>query len=417
MKKLICIALCLAMTLALSACACAAPPIEDTTPTTLPTPATEPTTPTSPTTEPTTAPTTEPTTEPTVDIGGLELDLSMVSISLSQQSELTVNEQNKTVFEYVYQNVRLQLDDAIVSNTVVLDLLNRIDQTRSAADSIRQSALSNGIGAAPFSYKVLYTPQRIDSGVLSLSSVTTSYSGGAHGGVTCGGVTYDLTTGAVLSLADILADSVTADVICRLAVDALMPKFEELYLFDDFNLTVEDRFSGNFLADSAWYLSQEGLCFSFAPYDLAPYSAGVVTAVIPYAKLPGILEDAYFPAEQVYSNSNLCGIRFDQSTEDEFSRFAELEVNPDGETVLLYTNGLVYDIVIETGRWNTAGTVFTPESTVFTASSLTPGEAILITAHIPEERPGLRISYTKGEETVYAYLCSSSKGGTSILTD
>lgn len=416
MKRIICIVLCLAMTLALGACACAAPP-EDTTPTTLPTPATEPSAPTSPSTEPTTEPTTEPSTEPTVDIGELELELPMVSISLSKQTELTVDSNDKTVFEYIYQNVRLQLDDAIVANTVVLDLLNRIDQTRTAADSIRKEALSNGIGAVPYSYQILYTPQRIDSGVLSLSSLTNSYTGGAHGGNTCGGVTYDLTTGAALTLADVFCDDVTADVICRLAVDALTPKMDELYLFDDFNLTVEDRFSGNFLEDTAWYLSREGLCFSFAPYDLAPYSAGVVTAVIPYAQLTGILEDAYFPAEQVYSDSALCAIRFAQSTEDEFNRFAELEVNPDGETVLFYTNGLVYDIVIETGRWNTAGTVFTPESAVFTASSLIPGEAILVKAHIPDERPGLRISYTKGGETVYAYLCTSDKGGTSILTD
>ena len=234
-------------------------------------------------TDPTPGPTSVPGTDPVI------LDLPMSAIVLTDHAEQSRDENGTVYFSYAYPNVRLYLSDEVVSEAVTLDLLNRIDSTRTQADAVRADAASTGTISG--FYQLQYLPQRIDGAVLSLSGTMTSFSGGAHPGSTCTGVTYDLLTGNSLTLDDILTDDCTADVLCRMVVDALSSINQNDLLYSDFSISVEERFSGYFLADDSWFLSREGLCFSFEPYEVGPYSSGIITAVIPYGQLPGYLED------------------------------------------------------------------------------------------------------------------------------
>jgi uroporphyrinogen decarboxylase len=76
----------------------------------------------------------------------------------------------------------------------MLDLLNRIDATRSAADSILSSAGSDTL----YFYDVHYAPMRIDPNVLSLYGTNSGFAGGAHPYHESTSVTYELTGGKVL---------------------------------------------------------------------------------------------------------------------------------------------------------------------------------------------------------------------------
>ena len=42
--------------------------------------------------------------------------------------------------------------------------------------------------------------------------------------------------------------------------------------------------------DSTFYLTNEGIVLFFQPYEIAPYSEGVVRILIPYRELSGILK-------------------------------------------------------------------------------------------------------------------------------
>ena len=399
MKKILSLILAFCLVLTLTACG------YDPEPTTVPT--------TEPATQPTAAPTqpTEPeTTEPTAP--EIRYDLPMTAISITEQTEITNGKDGNTVFEYTYPNIRLILPDPEMTVQVNLDILNRIDGTRSAADKLMHDAVAEN-PKYPYTFTVIYEPQRADAAVLSIFGRQSIYSGGSvlHSGH---GLTYDLTTGNALTLADVLEDGVTSDVICPLVIDAIRGLPEEYYIFDDFAATVEDRFAVDFRADAGWHLSDEGLCFTFLPYEVAPNSTGYVHAVIPYEDLTGILKDAWFPPEQVTPDGGLEVLSFDE-TAFQFQRFAELNLDAIGCTYLLYSRALIYDIRIETGFWNMDGTVFTPEATVFMADSLIPDSAVKITTDIPDSMPNLRITYTGASGTVSVWLSASGEDGAPLL--
>lgn len=386
MKKMTCLLLSLVLLLSLAACHSQPDPTH---------PATEAST-TAPATTATAAATEPPVPAVTDDVEVVVYDLPMTAITLTEQVEATANSEGVTVFEYHYQNVWLQLADADLAGTVILDLLNRIDGTRTSAESVMQEAAAAN-PEYPYSFTVNYVPERIDSGVLSLSGRVTSYNGGSHANTSCTGITYDLTTGNTLTLADVLTQGCTADIICRLTVDALSGIAEENGIYDDYSAVVEDRFAGDFLADTGWYLSGEGLCFDFAPYEIAPYSSGVVTATIPYDALVGVLEDAWFPVEQISAGGTLLIGSFDDADLERYDHFIEIVLDSEGTASLLTTDSLLYNITIELGSWNAAGTVFTPESSVFAADCLSSNNAIVLQA---ASDTGLRITYT-ADDTEY----------------
>lgn len=345
-------------------------------------PETQPST-AAPTTIPTDAPT-EATIPPT-EAKPIIHELPMTAIALTEQAEQSKDKDGAVYFTYSYPNVRLYLQNEAVSEKVTLDLLNRIDSTRSQANALRDDASNSGT-ASGF-YQVRYTPQRIDGAVLSLSGTATSFTGGSHPGSTCSGITYDLITGNALTLDDILTDECTADVLCRLVVDALDAINRDELLYADYALSVEERFSGSYLADEGWYLSRQGLCFTFESYEVGPYSSGIVTAVIYYSQLPGYLEDAYFPMEQICAQGMLIVESMAESSMDPYAHQAELNLDPKADALVIHTDGLLYDITIETTG---------PDAAVlFAADQLTPGSAIVVRGNTGS----LSVSYASCGET------------------
>lgn len=405
MKKFLLTALCLC--LMLSFAGCSEPPVETSAPTTTAAPA-ETTVPE------TTLPETTAATEPPVN------QLPMTAISLTRHTETETAEDGTVIFEYVYQDVRLIHSDPAAAEKVTLELLNRMDSTRAGANEVLDYAKINYSGSGnwyPYSYGILYAPTRIDQGLLSLFGNQSVFQGGMHGSTLCVSVNYDLTTGETLMLGDILSQDCTADVICRLVVDALYEIKDEKYIYDDYSATVEDQFAGNFRNDDGWYLSQTGLCFYFSPYEVAPYASGVITAEIPYSALTGILLDQYFPAEQIPAPGTVEASLLADAKLEDFTQLTEVILDKEGEEILLHTDGLVYDISIDTGTWNADGTVFTMDQGVFAASSLSPGDGILVQASIPDTMPNLRLRYRAEGEIVTVYISQSGKDSSILLLE
>ncbi len=394
MKKYIALALCLCA--AFTLCACRAQPQPTTVPTTTP----------QPSTVPATEPTVPETTAPTLEIPHLPL-------TAVAACPIVETETQDIWFEYTYPDITLQHTDPEITEKVTLELLNRIDQTRTAAENIRSEATEDELNF----YTVAYNPGRVDNGVLSLYGTCTSYAGGMHPSFQCVSVTYDLLTGDVLSLTDVLTAGTTAANISPLVVEALAEVALDTYLYSDYTSVVEERFALDLGTDGGWYLSNQGLCFYFSPYEVAPYSSGIITACIPYESLSGILRDEFFPIEKSAATGTVEASLFSNTDPEQFDQFAEIILEKDGESVLLHTEGLVYDVFIEYGTWNMDGTIFSPTSTVFAASSLTPYDGILLQTYFPDVMPNLRLSYTTDSGIVQKYIFQSGKDGSILLLD
>lgn len=398
MKRYFAALLCLAMVLSLAACG------------TMPEPATAPTT-TVP--EPTTVPVTMPTTEPTVP--ETTVDTSILPLLFTTVITLTteVERAEDVQFEYRYPNVRLDVLSQTVADKVMLDLLNRIDETRATADSILSSAGSDIL----YFYDVHYDPMRIDPNVLSLYGTNSSYAGGAHPNHESTSVTYDLTTGNVLLLSDLLYPGCSAADLTPLVIDILDTISQEQQLYSDYTAIVEERFGQGLDVEEGWYLSGEGLCVYFSPYEIAPYATGEVKATIPYEKLNGLMRDQFYPVEKSGSLGTVTAQLWNEADQTGFEQFYNVSIDDQGEAILLSTNGLVYDLTLEYGSWDMDGMVFYPSSTVFAASSLSYSDAVILHLYIPDVMSNMRLTYTTNEGVIQKYIFQSGKDGSILLLD
>ena len=338
--------------------------------------------------------------------------LPLISISTSQTLEQTLADDQTVLHEYIYPTMQLILPDGEIAEAVTLNLLNQIDATRILTQASIDAAKASYSGASwtPYRDEIIYSPVRIDGSILSLYGRQNLHSDGAHSTAIAASLNYDLTTGKCMKLGDLLRSDVTADIVCRLVVDALDAVSQDIPLYDDYTLAVEDRFAGSFAADENWYLNDTGLCFFFLEYDVAPYSAGVVVAGIPYDRLGGIMKDAYFPEERISNEGVAYCVAFDETDLDQFNQFAEVSAGDDGTAVLLYTDSLIYDLTVEIGTWSAGGMSYTPTQTLFRSHSLCAGDALVIQGITRSTLPPVRISYATKNGTQFAYLTIANDG-------
>jgi hypothetical protein len=168
-------------------------------------------------------------------------------------------------------------------------------------------------------------------------------------------------------------------------------------LYSDYAYVVSELFTTNKPVEN-WYFTANGLCFYFAPYEIAPYSAGTIIAEIPYSELTGLLKDEYFPAESIEYLGKLQMDHFQDVDQSKIDQFAELVLDSNGVQYILQTTGCLKDICIELGTWYSEDN-FTPECTVFFASELCSSDAVMIQLD-PDMAQGVRITYTS-EDTVF----------------
>lgn len=347
--------------------------------------------------------------------------MPMICLALPTVLEPFYAEDGTLLFYHTYPRPVFQFEDTAVAEKVLLDLLNRIDSVSNEASRIREDAKDSyppqdaAFPRTPYFVKLNYRAERIDRNLLSLSGEHIFYQGAVHPECSPVSLTYDLVTGNRLKLQDVLSDDFSPETLCELVLEALSPMAGELY--GEYPSIITDRFSKAWLDNEDWYLSGQGLCFYFTPYEIAPFSAGIVTAEIPYEKLSGILLDGYFPPETVLTQGTVNAQLFRQEDAARFQRFSEVILDSEGGNILLYTDGSVTDVRIRQGSWDEDGVAFTPETMVYAANGLSQGDAVLVQTVIPDVMPNLQLQYTANGETVTKYISQSGLDGTILILD
>ena len=329
-------------------------------------------------------------------------DAPMTSVSVPLHSESTKANDGKDIFTYTSQEISLILSDPNVADKVARDFLARMDIHNAAAQSVLNAAKNSYNGQTnwtPYFYSKTFHPTRLDQNVLSFVGEESIYNGSPRPTSTHISVTYDLTTGKALELIDILTPDYSADAIINLIVSALAGYASNGLLFIDYEHTIADMFSTN-TPTTSWYLSKDGLCFFFNPYEIAPYSTGTITAQIPYNKLMGLIKDQYFPAEQpaLYGTAQLTPMSSADLTM--FTEFSELPLDERSTAYIIYTDGTLFDVSIESGTWSADGQTFQRSATVFAAASLCTSDGIIVHA-TQETLASLRLVCNSGGNQTY----------------
>lgn len=311
----------------------------------------------------------EPTTEPTISNNIQQKP--MYAVSFVPQTEIVTDSAGEDRFFHSYQNISVILPEPEIADKIILDQLNRMDQAARYAEELKADSLNseffNGI---PFMYRTSYTPMRFDAILFSLQEEEMIFTGGIHPNTYGHFYTYDLLSAERLKLSDVLADGIAKqNVIDRITENIADTEF----FWDDYINVISELFEVGLHDYESWFFSNNGLCFYFDPYVLAPYAAGPITVEIPYSKLVGTLKDEYFPAEADNYQGNLVVTNFTVDAQNNFTQFAEAVLTENASKLLLSAEGVITDISI------IAKTVEDGSAaTVIAVQTLTPGDAIMI---------------------------------------
>ena len=317
---------------------------------------------------------------------------NLISVSIPATSEHYMHDNDTELFTYTAQHMYFLFPDEDIADAVIVDFLNRVDSFSEDAETILESAQANFCETdtwIPYFHQVLYSPTRVDHGILSLFGQQNSYSGGMHGNISCMAANYDLNTGDVLTLGSIMHADATKDDFIDIIVDHLAAIEEEYYLYEDYVEGVRNRLDADENSYEDFYFTSTGLCFFFSPYEIAPYASGVITIEIPYNELPGLIYDGYFPAERDQQLGSMQTSSMAMTNMDNFDNMAEVTIAAGESKIVAYPHGSVerVQIVLPSDGKNM------PSYTVFYAYEMSDKDAVVIT--LPDELlDGIHIQYT-----------------------
>ncbi len=352
-------------------------------------------------------------------------DKPLVSVSLPAKTDLTYAE-NKTVLSaYTHQQLALIHSNQQAADKIIVDFLNRMDSYDASAATLTQSATADYTGQEnwiPYSQSILYSPKRIDQNVLSLFGHQVTYSGGTHPQQACSSANYDMVTGDVLTLASILTGSEKAESVANLVILALQKQQAEKRLFTGFETLVKSSITADPTHNEAWYFSNTGLCFYFAPYEIAPYTSGVITAEVPYEQLTGLLYNGCFPAEQDVFPGDVFAEKITGTLSSDldlpYKQIPEVILDQDGEQVLLHTDGVLQNVSIHVITGPDADNEESSNGyTVFAAEYISPNDAIMLQCDLPAGRPNLVLRYVSEGANRQLYISQSGEDGSILLLE
>lgn len=146
---------------------------------------------------------------------------------------------------------------------------------------------------------------RADDSILSVCNYYENYTGGAHGMYGLWGENYDVETGALLNLSDVI--TMTEEELHPILKEKVLKTAEDPDQFWDLDEAFSHyKYSAkendpedyeNYEYNYDWYLDNEGIHFYFAPYAIAAYAYGATDVVISYDELKGQINEKYLPAE------------------------------------------------------------------------------------------------------------------------
>ena len=258
------------------------------------------------------------------------------------------------------------------------------------------------------SYYCAPSVTRCDTRVLSAVFDVSQDIGGIHADSTRTSRSYNADNGSLLTLADIAKNEGQLKTFIKNYVIGLAAgdEYKEggvSILFDDFESTINDLVD----AGANWYFSDGGLVFYANPYDIAPYSRGVLLFEIPYSALAEFIDEGFMPIEYEGENGMLLADDGDKLDRSSLNILGTVTVDEDGQSVVLSAEETVYNVKI-----------YTSGRMLWQRNYLTTGEGVEVKSFIPDAQPSIAVSYELADGTeIVRGIFQSGKDGSILLVD
>ena len=258
------------------------------------------------------------------------------------------------------------------------------------------------------SYYCAPSVTRCDTRVLSAVFDVSQDIGGIHADSTRTSRSYNADNGSLLTLADIAKNEEQLKTFIKNYVIGLAAgdDYKEggvSILFDDFESTINDLVD----AGANWYFSDGGLVFYANPYDIAPYSRGVLLFEIPYSALEEFIDEGFMPVEYEGENGMLLADDGEKLDRSSLNILGTVTVDEDGQSVVLSAEETVYNVKI-----------YTSGRMLWQRNYLTTGEGVEVKSFIPDAQPSIAVSYELADGTeIVRGIFQSGKDGSILLVD
>ena len=258
------------------------------------------------------------------------------------------------------------------------------------------------------SYYCAPSVTRCDTRVLSAVFDVSQDIGGIHADSTRTSRSYNADNGSLLTLADIAKNEEQLKTFIKNYVIGLAAgdDYKEggvSILFDDFESTINDLVD----AGANWYFSDGGLVFYANPYDIAPYSRGVLLFEIPYSALEEFIDEGFMPVEYEGENGMLLADDGDKLDRSSLNILGTVTVDENGQSVVLSAEETVYNVKI-----------YTSGRMLWQRNYLTTGEGVEVKSFIPDAQPSIAVSYELADGTeIVRGIFQSGKDGSILLVD
>lgn len=255
---------------------------------------------------------------------------------------------------------------------------------------------------------------RNDGRVLTLLFNDTNYLGGAHGGYSTRGYSFDMASGAKLTLADLSGDEeslrafLTEEMLRQVEADADLA--EEVQSFAEGS--TEEALSA-LLRSGSWYLDYDGLVVFSDLYEISSYAAGMISFRIPNETLRGHVDERFLATVDPAAGE-MRAVSAADVADGSVEIVDMVKVYDDGETVYLVADGSVKDLRVSSADYFDYNGSFNESAVHWSCSNLQDAAVQLVTV-IPDGMPNLMISWRGADGESSVLLTQSGEDGSLIL--
>lgn len=258
------------------------------------------------------------------------------------------------------------------------------------------------------SYSCTPRATRCDTRVLSLVFDVVQNTGGVHGNFVRHSRSYDSDTGSELSLDDIAKNAqqlrtFVENYVMGLAAGEEYRENGESFLFPDF----QDTIKGIVADGQKWYFDEKGLVLYADPYDIAPYSYGVLCFTVPYSALEEFIDPDFMPAGYDGENGMVLAEAGDGFDRNSVNMVGTVTVDEGAQSIILSAEETVYNLKL-----------YSSERMLWQRNYLTDGEAAELICYIPDAIPNIVIEYRLADGSVITRgVFQSGEDGSILLVE
>ncbi len=226
-----------------------------------------------------------------------------IQVIFTQEVEVTEEQRDDGTSFFESRICRATVDvpgreDAQEAIRKTLDEIYQAHQTYSAEllTNARNSSIESSYASQ---YEGCFVGAYVSGQALSLEDYTLSYASGAvHESSERNQYNFDLESGAVLSLGDIVTDAAALETLVLTEMSDDRETIES-YTGTELETVVEKALDPE--KTTGWYLDADGFHLFFNSYEIAPYFIGTSDYLVSYNSLSGVVSEEYIPVSGDFS--------------------------------------------------------------------------------------------------------------------